>query len=124
MTIWVSFFIVAIILVVALRRAQARGNRQASQRSTHSPFQAVTVKWKFNACVAITKLEGQRIICAEAPSFPLPGCDAEQCSCRYEFHGDRRDGDRRLPQGRQNSFIVTYGVEDKRGQDDRRGDAF
>ncbi len=122
MAFWVSSIIIASILVFAFRRARTRGNQQTAKRPERSPFQSVTVKWNVNACSAIKKLEGQRIICSDAPSFPLADCDASQCSCRYEFHDDRRDDDRRLLQGTQNSFIVTYGSEDKREQDDRRGD--
>lgn len=104
------------------RRVQARRKQQAAQHTARSPYQAVTVKRKMDACAAVTRLDGQRIICADAPSFPLPDCDAEQCNCRYQFHGDRRDADRRLLGGVSNSFVVTYGGADNREQDDRRRD--
>ena len=119
---WLTFFIVLSIFVTVLWRKRARSRLQVGQRRVRSPFQSVAIKCKMDACDAVTKLNGQRFIGSEAPSFPLPECDARQCSCRYEFHGDRRDVERRLLSGTNHSFIVTYTGEDKREQDDRRGE--
>ncbi len=123
MAIWVGFLVVSSMLVFAFLRQRAQASRKqvATKSTPRSPYQSVTVKRQVDACAAVTSLDGQRIISSDAPSFPLPNCDAKQCNCRYQFHGDRRDTDRRLLGGcSQHSFIVMYGGDDKRDHDDRR----
>jgi len=64
----------------------------------HSKYHAVSVKHGANACAAVSEISGQRFLASQAPDLPLPGCDADQCDCRFIHHDDRRSGkDRRSP---------------------------
>lgn len=76
-----------------------RRNRPDSPVLTdHSKYHAVSVKHGANACAAVSKISGQRFLASQAPDLPLPGCDADQCDCRFIHHDDRRSGkDRRSP---------------------------
>lgn len=42
------------------------------------------------SCEAARSLVGTRFLSAEAPRFPLQGCDRPQCDCTYRHHPDRR----------------------------------
>lgn len=61
----------------------------------HSKYHCVTVNSNHESCDAVKQLGGKRILSAEAPLLPLPGCDAESCHCKFEHHEERRDDDRR-----------------------------
>lgn len=122
MSMWALLLIIVVAGSLFLAR-RARGNKRGTTRAVRSPYQCVTVKWDLEACQAVQELDGQRFISTEAPSFPLPGCSAEKCTCRYEFHGDRRDGERRLLHGIRHSLIVVSGGNDQRVQSERRSDA-
>lgn len=121
MAAWVSLAIITGIIVIAMLRVRSRRKKPATSMDAKKPFQSVSVKWGPKACGAVRKLDGQRFIGSESPGFPLPDCDAEQCKCRYEFHSDRRDGDRRMLHGMRHSLIVINSSEDKRAQVERRG---
>ncbi|MGI9293781.1 MAG: hypothetical protein ACR2PS_07335 [Pseudomonadales bacterium] len=122
MAIGIALSIITGIIVIAMLRLRSRSKKPAAPRGAKKSFQSVTIKWSLDACDAVRKLDGQRFIGSEAPSFPLPECDAQQCTCRYKFHGDRRDGDRRILHGMRHSLIVINGSEDKRVQAERRRD--
>ncbi len=120
MATWVALVIFTGIIVFAVRRQRSRKKNAVTPRGTKKSYQSVSIKWGLVACDAAKQLDGRRFIGSEAPAFPLPDCDAEQCKCRYEFHGDRREGDRRLLHGMRHSLIVVNGSEDKRAQPERR----
>ena len=42
------------------------------------------------SCEAARSLAGTRFLSAEAPRFPLQGCDQPKCECTYRHHPDRR----------------------------------
>ena len=46
-------------------------------------------------CMAVLAFSSTRWLCAEAPRFPVLGCDAKICDCRYSHHADRRAKTRR-----------------------------
>jgi hypothetical protein len=54
------------------------------------------VPQKGDCCAAVRALAGQRFLAAEAPLFPLPGCDRPNCGCRYRHYEDRRTDIRRV----------------------------
>lgn len=60
-----------------------------------SPFHAVSVIPGEGACGAAYRLTGHRFLSKEAPTLPLPTCDAFHCTCRFAHHADRRAGPRR-----------------------------
>ncbi len=47
------------------------------------------------ACPIVKEYRGRRWLTQDAPRFPLPGCAADQCNCRYRHHADRRGQGRR-----------------------------
>lgn len=70
------------------------GQPKAVSKNTISPYHCVELKMPYDACEEALKLHGKRFLSAEAPSFPLPGCD-QSCSCKFKHHNDRRLDDRR-----------------------------
>lgn len=127
-------FVLIVVLAVAwwyfrqraAGEAAARGAAGADRRLTHSSseFHAVAIKTPAFACEAARKLEGVRILAAEAPKLPLPECDRESCECRFQHYDDRRSGrDRRSPFGSAGSTPGTGRFEQERRQaDGRRAD--
>lgn len=123
MAIWISLSVITGIIVIAMLHLRSRRKQAATApRGTTKSYRSVTVKWNREACAAVKQLDGKRFIGSEAPSFPVPECDAEQCTCRYEFHDDRREDDRRLLHGMRHSLIAINGSEEKRSQAERRRD--
>lgn len=88
----------------------------------NSKYHAVSVRHGANACAAVNKIAGQRFLASEAPDLPLPGCDADECDCRFIHHDDRRSGkDRRSPfsPGGVAAATGTYTGERRQGGDRR-----
>ena len=90
-----------------------------------SKFHAVSVKPGAYACSAANNIAGQRFLASQAPSLPLPECDASECDCHFVHHNDRRTGkDRRSPftSGGVAAATGTFSGERRKG-DDRRDDS-
>lgn len=79
----------------AAKRRRARPYTIAYEST--SRYRACTIEPGPGACAAVTRLQDQRILQADAPMLPLPDCGRLQCDCRYRRHEDRRqpDADRR-----------------------------
>ena len=61
-----------------------------------NPWHAVSVVAGGGACDAAQALRSLRYLPREAPRLPLAQCIRQnQCHCKYQHHGDRRDGPRR-----------------------------
>ena len=73
----------------------ARRPIKRDQKTSDQRYHAVSFILPAKACDAAKALIGQRFLAAEAPIFPIDGCDAASCSCGYRHYGDRRDGPRR-----------------------------
>jgi len=90
-----------------------------------SKYHAVSVKPGAYACSAANNIAGQRFLATQAPSLPLPDCDADTCECHFVHHNDRRTGkDRRSPftSGGIAAATGTFAGERRKG-DDRRDDS-
>jgi hypothetical protein len=86
-----------------------------------SKYQSIEISPGLMACDAVVELRGQRFLATEAPSLPLPECDAGKCDCRYKYHGDRRSGeDRRDQVGRFAGFDGKSAHEEQRLKAERR----
>lgn len=120
-----------ILLVAALSalalwwRLAGRGTRSRSERrqaGKHAPknFHCVEVRYPRNACDAVKRIGAKRFLPGEAPEIPVPGCDADKCSCRYVHHEDRRQGDRRNPYPLQAAGSPASVGRDRRTKRDRR----
>ena len=112
----------ALILVTAMVRFFDRSKPAPSEpvalRELH-PYHCVSIKSASNACAVARRLEGLRFLAHEAPTLPLPGCSALNCTCTYAHHDDRRHHARRniwspRPQ---------HGAPDAEGELDRRATA-
>lgn len=109
-----------------LDRPEERQERRISPALKKSArYHAVSVKPGAYACSAANNIAGQRFLAAEAPSLPLPDCDAAKCECHFIHHDDRRAGkDRRSPftSGGMAAATGTFSGERRKGED-RRGDS-
>jgi len=75
-----------------LKRVFAR----KADKTRISPFHAVEIRARNNACQAAQDTNGERYLSAEAPPLPLGQCDRpDRCQCRYQHYEDRRNDSRR-----------------------------
>ncbi len=72
------------------RQPAGRGKKTSSPQ-----YHAVSIILPSSACDAAKLLVGTRFLAAQAPVFPVDGCDGASCSCKYQHHDDRREGLRR-----------------------------
>jgi len=100
----VLVLILALLLAIAwLVRKRAESADSGSKtnlrrKGSTTEYHSVSIKLSKNACSAAEELSGHRFLAAKAPTLPLPGCDADDCTCRFEHHEDRRSRkDRRSP---------------------------
>lgn len=104
-----TMIIIVLVILVGLllaRRAantpkkSAKSERRISMVDTSksSEYHAVAIKFGAGACDAAKELGGKRILSAEAPRIPLPGCETHSCNCHFVHYNDRRKrSDRRSP---------------------------
>lgn len=113
--------IVTAVLVWLRRSAATPVVRERSQagRPHGARFHCVEVSAGLPSCTAVRGLGNVRFLSGEAPTIPVPGCDAQQCNCRYVHHGDRRADDRRNPYG-QWSNLPTGLTRERRRRVERR----
>ena len=109
-----------------LDKPEERKDRRVSPGLKNgSKYHAVSIKPGAYACSAANDLAGQRFLASEAPSLPLPGCDAAKCDCHFTHHSDRRAGkDRRSPftSGGIAAATGTFAGQRRKGGD-RRDDS-
>lgn len=109
-----------------LDKPEDRKERRVSPALRNSSkYHAVSVKPGAYACSAANNIAGQRFLASQAPSLPLPECDASECDCHFVHHNDRRTGkDRRSPftSGGVAAATGTFSGERRKG-DDRRDDS-
>ncbi len=68
---------------------------ERGKKTSDARYHAVSIVLPSNVCEAAKALIDKRFLAAEAPIFPVDGCDEASCSCGYRHFGDRRDGPRR-----------------------------
>ena len=106
-----------------LDKPEERKDRRISPAlKNSSKYHAVSIKPGAYACSAANDLAGDRFLASEAPSLPLPGCDADDCDCHFTHHKDRRTGkDRRSPftSGGIAAATGTFAGERRKGEDRR-----
>lgn len=109
-----------------LDKPEERKERRLSPALRNSSkYHAVSVKPGAYACSAANNIAGERFLASQAPSLPLPDCDASECECHFVHHNDRRTGkDRRSPftSGGIAAATGTFAGERRKG-DDRRDDS-
>lgn len=113
-----------------LDRPEDRSDRRTrpALKKKDAGYHAVSVKPGAYACSAANEIAGQRFLATEAPSLPLPDCDAAECDCHFIHHNDRRKGkDRRSPftSGGHAAATGEFSSERRKGEDRRNdGDDF
>lgn len=98
-----NLVIIAAVVLTLLWFFLLKGKKTAGERmlkehpavSEHGKYHCVSVHFGPGACQAVMKLEGKRLLSAEASTLPLINCDAEKCECRFHHHEERRVEDRR-----------------------------
>ena len=101
---------------------ERRDRRMSPALKDKSKYHAVSVKPGAYACSAANQIAGQRFLASEAPTLPLPDCDAAECDCHFIHHDDRRAGkDRRSPftSGGVAAATGSFPGERRKGQDRR-----
>ncbi|MDR1854651.1 MAG: hypothetical protein LBR05_07100, partial [Azoarcus sp.] len=58
-------------------------------------YRAVELKLCDDPCEVALSIAGKRLLRADAPALPLPGCRFTTCQCSYVQYDDRRIGPRR-----------------------------
>ena len=106
-----------------LDKPEERKDRRISPAlKNSSKYHAVSIKPGAYACSAANDLAGDRFLASEAPSLPLPDCDAAECDCHFTHHKDRRTGkDRRSPftSGGIAAATGTFAGERRKGEERR-----
>src|SRR5260370_21381468 len=74
----------------ASRRARKRAGAISASLPKRSLWYAVSVVIDSEACDAVRALGKTRWLAADAPRFPILGCDFPYCGCRYDHYNDRR----------------------------------
>ena len=103
-------------------RSQARPARQRKPSVINEPsYQAIEIRPGLISCEEASALAGQRFLSDDAPELPLPGCDKNNCHCRYAHLDDRRSGEeRRLPFDKTIAFDIHAKAEKRSATSDRR----
>jgi hypothetical protein len=74
----------------ASTRARTRSGVISPPLPKRSLWYAVSVIVDSEACDVVRALGKTRWLAADAPRFPLLGCDVTYCGCRYRHYSDRR----------------------------------
>ena len=83
-----------------------------------NPYHAVCIGHDSGCCKMVKAYDDLRILAAEAPKLPVPGCEAPKCRCRYIHCEDRRCGeDRRESTATQHLY---FGPRNRRLSQGRR----
>lgn len=120
-----AIVILAVLVAVWRRHAlikKRQGLIDKEARKQRNKFHCVEIRADPNACEAVKLLGDRRLLSDEAPAIPLPGCDNQQCACRYAHFDDRRQHDRRNPYG-QWASIPPAMIGERRSRTDRRKSA-
>jgi hypothetical protein len=126
----VAFVLIAVVALAALalwwrqdgmrRVSNAAGVRVRDRKHPTNSYHCVELRFPRDGCDAVKRVGTKRFLSAEAPGFPVPGCNAARCSCHYVHHDDRRQSDRRNPYAQQTRQPLTTTGEDRRITPDRR----
>ena len=80
-------------------------------------FYGAAVQIDSNPCDAVRAIADQRFLSEDAPHFPLPGCDRDECRCMMRPQDDRRAG-----YDRRGDSFSAYGNFELDRHDQKRND--
>ena len=101
MNYFIGIVVIALVVTYVVLRKRKSGNnvrpdeKQSTASNPESSFHAVSLKFSVNACQAARDMDGRRFLSGVAPRIPLPGCDANECRCKFVHHSDRRSRESR-----------------------------
>ncbi len=78
------------IFMVDRSKPKSDPARSGGDRRQPSRWYAVSIVPGETSCKLVRMHQGTRWLSAEAPRLPVPGCDEQQCECRYRHFADRR----------------------------------
>ena len=124
--LFISILILLPVIWLWLHYSKADSSRKNTElRSPHikkQTYHGVTIHQCAAACGNVLSLNGKRFLASEAPSLPVFGCTAKECTCIYEHHKDRRsDIQRRIP---SLAMKGTFIENEHRDNPDRRKQSF
>ena len=98
---------------------KAASHYKSVKSAANSQFRAVSCS---GHCPSIKNLDGKRFLERDAPTLPVPGCNASRCDCVYVHHDDRRSGrkDRRGLSQIDKEFFYYSGKPNRRARRGRR----
>ncbi len=79
------------------KRSNIKKTNLVKAKSKVGHYHCVELVLRYDACDVAMQQSGKRYLSDEAPMIPLPGCDQQNCRCRYRHHEDRRHEERRDP---------------------------
>lgn len=97
--------------------------KRRTGHTSGSPYHAVSIHPADAHCSPVETIKLKRFLSEEAPGLPLPGCNSENCHCRYVHHADRRTGtrDRRMGDPDAANESGFQGMRERRNAKGRRG---
>lgn len=115
--------VLAVAAFVWLYRGRTAPEPEQKLPAEAKKYRAVSLRICGQACQAAKANRSRRFLLHEAPSLPLPGCDAATCGCGYVHHPDRREdelSDRRMIHGIGADLMVSADRAEKRHKVGRR----
>jgi hypothetical protein len=84
-------------LLKSLLNAKVNDASPHKRATSGCDFRAVSLAPNLECCAATKAVASKRYLWRDAPRLPLAGCAmGSNCTCKFNKHTDRRDGDRRL----------------------------
>jgi hypothetical protein len=99
-TLLIIWLVIAVISVTYFFVSNANSEPEEDEgegEGEESEYPAVRIVFsESDACSAVRKFAGQRLLSSEAPLLPLADCTQRECTCTYHHFEDRRLGSRRV----------------------------
>jgi AraC-like DNA-binding protein len=88
-------------------------NRKPDELIQDNSFRAIEICHGGNGCTAVQRISNKRFLHGEAPSIPLPECDAADCSCELiDFEDRRACADRRAVRCPFVANVISFSVNE------------
>jgi hypothetical protein len=108
---------------ISLARLKKALDENSDATLFQSQFRCVVISPDFVACKEVRGYQSTPLLVNNAPTLPLPGCDAIKCNCTFMHYDDRRmEVARRDKQATKQELIYANRrvVKEKRMTKDRR----
>lgn len=121
----ISWIILSLIIFAAAVWILRLGAKSAKKTTPPRPqpkaqYHAVVIEGGNSACAAALAMQGKPFLSHQAPTFPLPECNQDNCRCHYSHRQDRRDDERRSAYAASYEHIILTTQADRRLHASRR----